>query len=377
MVHGGRDLVSGKEFVVPDPRASRALVVCADERLLDELLELCAAAQLEAHVVTDPRGAPAAWFGAAVVLVSGETAAAAADLVERGVLPRRESVLLVTLDADDPGVWQRAVRLGAERVAVVPDAEGWLVERLAAARGPAPGPAVLVAVTGGRGGAGASTLAVALAVAAVQAGLRAMLVDADVLGGGLDVAVGAEQEPGLRWPGFGQLADDPGREDLPAVPALGELTVLSWERADVEEVSPAAMTSALDAGSATSGLVVIDLPRRLDAAARVALSRAAVTLLVVPAEVRACASAARCVAHLRPEASDLRLVVRGPGPARLPATAVQAALGLPLAGYLRSENAVTQALEHGEPPGRRSGALARAARALLAELLPAGSTWAA
>ena len=57
-----------------------------------------------------------------------------------------------------------------------------------------------VAVVGGCGGAGASVLAAALAVTAVRHGGRALLVDCDPLGGGLDLVLGAEHVAGLRWP---------------------------------------------------------------------------------------------------------------------------------------------------------------------------------
>src|SRR5436305_12375167 len=47
----------------------------------------------------------------------------------------------------------------------------------------------LIAVIGGCGGAGASALAVSLAVTALGAGRRAILFDADPLGGGLEPLV--------------------------------------------------------------------------------------------------------------------------------------------------------------------------------------------
>ena len=63
-------------------------------------------------------------------------------------------------------------------------------------------------VVGGSGGVGASTFAAVLA--AVTA--RAMLVDIDVVGGGIDVLLGIEDVPGARWSGLrvggGRL--DPG-----------------------------------------------------------------------------------------------------------------------------------------------------------------------
>ena len=83
---------------------------------------------------------------------------------------------------------------------VLPEQEAWLVTALTeAAEGSHPAGPVL-AVAGGRGGAGASVLAAAVAVTAVRDGQRALLVDCDPLGGGLDLVLAAEDLAGLRWP---------------------------------------------------------------------------------------------------------------------------------------------------------------------------------
>lgn len=346
------------------------MVVCGDEVVLDELLRLCAAAGLSAEVVADPGQAPGSWAQAPLVLVAGDASERTARLVAASRLPRREDVVLVSADLDDAEVWRRGVEIGADHVVFLPDAEQWLVDRIAAVADLDHHAGTVLAVVGGRGGAGASVLAAAIAVAGVQQAMATMLVDADPLGGGLDLAVGAEQVDGLRWPALaGTRGRLPSAALTDALPALGELTVLSWDRDDAEEVSPEAMATVLDAGCRSSDLVVVDLPRRLDPASRVALSRATTTLLVVPAEVRACAAAARVAAHLQPECVDLRLVVRGPGPGRLAPTAVEDALGIPLVAYLRTEPSVGDALERGEPPGRRNGALGRVARDLVHDLV--------
>src|SRR5205814_44230 len=105
-------------------------------------------------------------------------------------------------DNGDQQVCRGAGAVGAQHVAVLPDAEAWLVGALAdAVESPADGGRVL-AVVGGRGGAGASVFATAVAVAVAESGRHAMLVDCDALSGGLDLAVGAEKVDGLRWSGL-------------------------------------------------------------------------------------------------------------------------------------------------------------------------------
>jgi hypothetical protein len=56
---------------------------------------------------------------------------------------------------------------------------------------------------------------------------------------------------------------------------------------------------------------------------------------------------------------DLRVVVRGPSPAKLSPQLVAATLGLPLAGSLRPEPRRAADQERGEPPGLQRGPLSR------------------
>jgi len=112
--------------------------------------------------------------------------------------------------------------------------------------------------------------------------------------------------------------------------------------------------AVLAAARRTCDLVVVDLPRSFDDASCEVLTSATTTLLVVPAEVRATAAAARVAGRAVLLCRDLRLVVRGPAPDRLTAAAVERALALPPAGETRAEPGLELALERGEVPGRRN-----------------------
>jgi secretion/DNA translocation related CpaE-like protein len=336
---------------VPDPPASlrRPLVLTADPSLLDDLLRLAAAAGVEPEVDADPGAARRSWSSAPLVLLGADIAASAAALR----LPRRGDVVLVGLDLDDAAIWQLAVEIGAEHVVFLPDAEPWIVEQLADATEGAGPRAPVVCVLGGRGGAGASTLAAALSLTGARRGLRALLLDGDPLGGGIDLVLGGEDTSGPRWP---DLAMTRGRVSgsalYDALPRVDELTVLSWDRGDALTIPAAAMESVLGAARRGSELVVVDLPRRPDAAAEVALAASDTALLVVPAEVRATASAARVAAAVGLLADNLQVVVRGPAPSGLPVEFVADALGLPLAGSMAAERNLEEALERGDPPAR-------------------------
>jgi uncharacterized protein YjlB len=124
-------------------------------------------------------------------------------------------------------------------------------------------------------------------------------------------------------------------------------------------------------------VLVVDLPRATVSlggpgeGAAPALQACDVVVLVVPAQLRAAAAAARVVGAVAAEVADVRLVVRGPAPGDLRAEHVAAAVGLPLTADLPAEPGLAASLERGIVPGRsRRSPLGRLARALLDDVVP-------
>ncbi|MGW0534241.1 septum site-determining protein Ssd [Streptomyces sp. NPDC003032] len=352
-------VISQDRGAPPDGRQGGPLILTEDVELLDDLLRLCAAAgaRPEVHHGGSERGE--AWDSAPLVLVGDD----AADRV-RGAA-RRRGVVLVGRDQDDSGVWRRAVEIGADHVLLLPDGEQWLVDRIADVAEGVGRPALTVGVIGGRGGAGASTLACALAVTAARGGRRTMLVDADPLGGGLDVLLGGETADGLRWPAFAASRGRVGGGALEeSLPRLHALRVLSWDRGDAVAVAPEAVRAVVSAARRRGGVVVVDLPRRVDETVAEALAQVDLGLLVVPPELRAVAGARRVASAAGLVLRDLRVVIpAGPGP-RGPGTLgpqeVAGLLGLPLAGEVPWEAGLPAAQVAGVPPGGAArGPLAR------------------
>ncbi|WP_412740982.1 septum site-determining protein Ssd [Krasilnikovia sp. MM14-A1259] len=344
-----------------------------DPDLLDDLLRLAAAGGTEVDVAPDPAAARPRYCAAPLVFIGADQATPCL----RARLPRRPRVVIVGRTQVAETAWEVAEMLGAEHVAALPAAEPWLVDRFAERHHPDAGR--VLAVIGGRGGAGASILAGGLAVTAVGRGLRTLLVDADPLGGGLDLVLGWEQVDGLRWPA---LAGADGRVDPPALlralPHRGDLVLLSFARDEPPAVPGEAMAATLDAARRGRDTIITDLPRRLDDAATLALQAADRALIVVPAELRATAAAARVAADVAVHCDQLAVVVRGPAPGRLKAREIAGALGLPLAGALRPEPHLCQALERGEAPAADGrGPLADLCRRLLDELMAGAHTGAA
>lgn len=323
------------------------LIVSADTELVDDLLRLAAAADVRALVVDDAVRARSAWRDAALVVAGSDLAAELADSPP----PRRPGVILVTSDPDGDGVYRLAVDIGAQDVAPLPDAESWLVERMAAATEPPAPAATTIGVIGGRGGAGASVLSAALASAAAARGFRTLLIDGDPLGGGIDLVLGAEGAPGARWSDYaerrGRLSSAALHDSLPSKAGLA---ILSWHRGAIDPITPETMRSVLDAASRGYDLVVVDLPRHLTDASAEALAAADTTLIVLPAEVRAAVSTDRVADQARHYTRDLRLVVRGPAPGGLKPAVIAESLRLPLAGVMPSDRRLAGAAERGEPP---------------------------
>lgn len=326
---------------------SRPLLVTEDSQLLEEVLGLAASCEAAVDVAPDAVAARDRYGSAPLVLVGVDLAEACA----RSRLPRRPGVIIVGLrhDEEDPP-WQLAEALGAEHIALLPSGAPWLAERLSASLGPQ-SLGAMVAVLGGRGGAGATVLACGLAVTAARLGRRALVVDGDPFGGGLDLVFGWEGVGGLRWSGLAHTVGSIGVTALAeALPGEGALAVLSSDREDGSLVPLDAMVAALSAGRRGWDLTVVDVSRRFDDTALAALAATDHTLLVVPAEVRACAAASRVATEALRHTGSMSLVVRKPAASKLSAREISRALRLPLAGTLRSEPAVAHGLERGQPP---------------------------
>ncbi|MCT9932395.1 CpaE-like family protein [Planotetraspora sp. A-T 1434] len=340
----------------------RPLAITDDQELLDDLLRIAAAAGVDIDVAHAAAHARPYWSQAPLVVVGADLAD---DLAATGPSPRR-NVLLVTRGPGDPDIWRRCVAVGAHTVLELPEAERLLVEELGEAAEPATRAGTVLCVAGGRGGVGATVLSASLALTASRHGLRTLLIDADPLGGGIDVVLGQEQATGARWP---DIAGREGRVSFTALqdalPTFGDLTVLSWHRGEPAPIPREAMRAVLDAGRRGCDLVIVDLPRHVGDGESEALSRATSTLVVIQADVRGALAATQTLAILRRHTGDLRAVLRT---GSMAPDVVAASVGVPCAGVLPELRGLARTLDRGDPPPLGRAPLGRFCAQLLSTL---------
>ncbi|CAG6870588.1 hypothetical protein PICSAR132_01808 [Mycobacterium avium subsp. paratuberculosis] len=329
-------MTGGSGAQCPDYPAGSAgvLAMLAEPELRAELDRVAAAAGVRVvHAGDAAAVSRKTWAAAAAVVLD----AAAAARCGRWALPRRDHVTVLTAAEPATTTWAAAVRIGAARVLRLPEHEADLVGELAEAaessrddgqRGHA------VAVVGGCGGAGASLLAVALA----QAAGDALLVDLDPWGGGIELLLGGENTPGLRWP---DLALQGGRLNWAAVrdalPRHRGVSVLSGTRRG-HEVDAGPVHAVVDAGRRGAVSVICDLPRRFTDAAQAALGAADLVVVVVSrCDVRACAATGALAPVLAAVNPNVGLVVRGPSPGGLRAAEIAGITGLPLLAAIKAQ----------------------------------------
>ena len=344
------------------------LAVLTDSELLNELDRVAAAVGV--RIVRAGVGSSVSrrtWSAAAAVVLDQ----AAAVRCGESALPRRGHVSVLTAAEPTTATWAAGIAVGARHVLRLPAQERELIQELGEAAESArdQGPrGEVVAVIGGCGGAGASLLAVALAYSAAYSVAEALLVDLDPWGGGVDLLVGGETAPGLRWP---DLALQGGRLNWSAVrealPRHREITLLSGTRRGYE-LDAAPVDAVVDAGRRGGAIVVCDLPRRLTDATQAALDTADLVVLVSPCDVRACAATGSIAPVLATINPNLGLVVRGPSPGGLRAAEVADIVSLPLLASMKAEPQLAEQLERGGLRLRRRSALAAAARQVLALL---------
>jgi len=331
------------------------LVAAGPGETRDAVLSAAAAQDLVARAVTSMEEVAAAWRETGAVFIADDLAG---QVVGRA-LPQRDEVFLVGPDAAALAAWSAPLRA---RVIPLPAGTAWLGVVLGTGGGA--GLAPVLAVLGGSGGVGASTLAGALACLAAGGGRGSALVDADLVGGGIDLLLGAEQEGGWRWPRLTGAEGHVG--DLrPYLPVVDGVSLVSMARGPAIDLAGDPMAAIVGALRRGHDLVVVDPGRALTVAARESLRLATRVLLVVHAGIRGVAAAREVV---RAHQLDGAEVVLRRGTSGVTAAMVADALGLPVVAELPQDPRLPAAAERGLPPVRAGRRYRRACRRLLARV---------
>ncbi len=354
--------------------APPALLITRDDRLLDDLLRLAAAAGSTLDVAHDPVSGLRAWRAASVVLLGADLAAPVAQQHP----PRRDHVHLVGLAPLPDGVFRSALAAGALDVVELPVAEAWLIELLTDASDAADGRAAsggrhgrTLGVVAGSGGAGATTFACAVALTAARL-QRTVLVDLDPLGPGVDRVVGLDATSGTRWDTLASSRGRLGSRSLrAALPDKDGLAVLTWGTGSPTRLGAPAVREVLSASRRGNDVVVVDLPRSLDDVTAEVVTRCEQVLVVTQPSIPGIVAAGRVVGLVRPLNDRVGLVVRS-GRAEVPPAQVATALGLPLVAVVPHQRRLAEHVHLGlGPVHAQRSALVRAARSALGSHGPA------
>jgi secretion/DNA translocation related CpaE-like protein len=328
---------------------ARVVVLTGRPELAEHVLGVCAAADVEPVMLTELSRLRPLWISAALVLVGGDQADRVADLA----LPPRPQTYLVETGADGD-LSACSVRLGAAVVGL-PAGAPWLVKALVEATRPRGSTARVLAVVGGSGGSGASTLAAALAFVGARTGQSALLLDADPLGGGLDLLVGAERVGGWRWPRLAQARGHLGNLSG-QLPRIDDVSLVSMPRGAVPQQAPGPEALCAVALSATRShdLVLLDLGRTMLTGLAEVLRLSQLAILLVSADVRGVAAGRETLRWLEGQSDRWALVLRRPRVGGLGSADAAAGFEIPLLGSMADDPAIALAAERGEPPARAS-----------------------
>lgn len=296
------------------------LVAVGDPALHPEATHVAAATGYAVMDSADPREISRLHTRARAVLVDADIAAHVSTLA------RRPGVHFL---AADPGPvdWRAALTCHAEQAYVLPAQAAELLAELGHAdagpdqprHGAGDGAATVIAVLGAAGGAGTSTVAAAMArVAAADTGTPVTLIDADGGSGGLDLLLGLEDTPGARWPdlrlGEGAVSAVDLRAALPGT--RDGIAVLSAARstiADPFRLGPDTVSPVLDCLRGAGGTTIVDTTATDPHIALTVLDSADQAILLIPAEVRPAAAAARITADLRRTRTSVAGIARHRG----------------------------------------------------------------
>jgi pilus assembly protein CpaE len=242
------------------------------------------------------------------------------DIAELSGLCGGAAAIIAVGIVNDVRLYRRLRESGAEDYLVKPVSGDMLAAALASAMQPkssvAPAAAAStgarrIALIGARGGTGTTTLAVSIAWDLAKGRQKVVLLDLDLHFGSTAISLDIEPGRGLR-----DLLTHPDRIDTLLIDAAAgragdHLRILSAEEPleDSFELSPEGLATVLEALSATSDFVIIDVPRVLGPLSRQVLATADIVGVVTDLSLPAMRDTQRLVAMIKSVRDDAQTVI--------------------------------------------------------------------
>jgi secretion/DNA translocation related CpaE-like protein len=320
--------------------SSPAALVSSDSSLIHLVQASAATSGSSVAIVSHREDVRELWRRSSFVLIGSDMV----EQVSTWGLPRREQVFLVGSQGSQEVLCRWSAPLAASIIRL-PEGAPWL-SRVISGVTSENRQATVVAVRSGAGGVGVSTLCVGLALGGAAQAKKVALIDADPYGGGVDLLMGAENNPGWRWDklrnAVGQIADISSM-----LPRSDSVTLVSMERKNPSPIPPQAFEAVVDCLARSHHLVIIDAGR-----VGIPLDTVSKSVVVTTKSVRALAATRLVVEENICRESGL--VVRQLG-GSLHAREASRALGLPLIGVIPQWSDLPRLADRGIPPHLSGG----------------------
>lgn len=256
-----------------------------------------------------------------------------------------EHILFVA--ADERGIdYEKALACHAAEAFLLPAQTAALLSRLGKAtpdRRLSSSKALTIAVTASAGGVGTSTFSAFLASSLAG---PVTLIDAKSHSGGIDLLLGIEDIPGLRWPDISASSTEgtiDAQEFRCALPSTsGDVAVLSAARAvgiPGGTVSKERLDHVIDILRPGGGTIVVDTPALTEP------PNVDLVVVIVPAEIRPVAAAAQFLKQLEPLAMNACVLLRHRGWSGLGVDEVERILGASVVAELPTVRTLPKAGE--------------------------------
>ena len=328
------------------------LLAITDPLLHPEVMNIAAATGIDIIDTADPREISILAPKASIIIADALTVSHIRAVVDS--YPQTNITVLLVYPEPGPIDWKLALKAGTADAFILPAQATELLSALrndAAVSTPSSSQGSVITVSSATGGSGCSTIAAALALYSHDK-TPTVLIDADPHSGGMDLLLGCEDNPGIRWVDLTSTDGVLNGVDLiAALPNSGSgLPILSVDRLSLDSGITEEKLQQVIAALRGTHRIIIDIPA-YTSALTTTLTVADACYLVIPPEVRAAAVASRMVKYLRNHSSkttsklQVTGIVRHRGWAGLRIRDIESIVGITIAAEVGNIPALPKKIE--------------------------------